>query len=284
MSAPAGARNLTISEVARSAGVGAGTIRMWEQRHGFPAPHRTASGHRRYGDEDVEAIRRVAGLRRRGLSMSAAIERARESEQVSDHPSIYAAVVSQGATATQVLRKRTLVQVSRAIEHEALARAASPVVVAAFQREHFYRQVSWRYDRLAQQADATVVFADFGEVRHPEDGCTEMPIGPGDVLGNEWAVVVDAPGYAATLLGWEQPGITDPAEADGERRFECIWTTDPRATRRAAAAGARLCGRIDAEHGARLQDALDDRPLATEEPAPALTALTNRMMHYLDEA
>ena len=27
----------------------------------------------------------------------------------------------------------------------------------------------------------------------------------GDGLGNEWAVVVDAPGYAACLLGWEQP-------------------------------------------------------------------------------
>ena len=32
----------------------------------------------------------------------------------------------------------------------------------------------------------------------------------------------------------------------------------------------------------RLEELLTDRPLALEEPAPALTALTNRMVAYLE--
>ena len=106
-----------------------------------------------------------------------------------------------------MLRKSTLIALSRAIEHEALARAASPVLVGAFQHEPFYRAVEHRYRRLAQVADAAVVFADFAAERKPRGGPVEMPIGEDDALGNEWAVVIDAPGYAACLLAWEQPGV-----------------------------------------------------------------------------
>ena len=47
--------------------------------------------------------------------------------------------------------KSTLVALSRAIEHEALALAAAPVVFGAFQQERFYRRVEPRYRRLAAQ-------------------------------------------------------------------------------------------------------------------------------------
>ena len=158
---------------------------MWEQRYGFPSPERTASGYRRYCEHDVEALRRVQAYRHRGLSVPAAIERARESGGASDHPSIYAAVASAGSDLRpQVLRKSTLVALSRAIEHEALARAASPVLVGAFQHEPFYRAVEHRYRRLAQAADAAVVFADFAAERKPRGGPVEMPIGADDALGN----------------------------------------------------------------------------------------------------
>ena len=113
----------------------------------------------------------------------------------------------------------------------------------------------------------------------------EIPIAPEDALGNEWAVVVDAPGYAACLLAWEQPGVTDPdADDDGDRRFEAIWTLDPIATRRAAQAGARLVARTDPSLGAELDQILLERPLAIDDSAPALTALTNRIVAYLETA
>ena len=137
---------------------------------------------------------------------------------------------------------------------------------------------------MSKLADAAVVFADFPAVRKPPGGPIEIPISSDDALGNEWAVVVDAPGYAACLLAWEQPGDTAPGDPnDLRRRFEAIWTIDPLATRRAAQVGARLAARVDPETGERLQALLADRPLALEEPAPALTALTNRIVAYLED-
>ena len=70
------ANELKIKDVAEQTGIAAGTIRMWEQRHGFPKPERTPSGYRLYSTEDVEALRRVQAYRHRGLSVPAAIERA----------------------------------------------------------------------------------------------------------------------------------------------------------------------------------------------------------------
>src|SRR3954462_5829330 len=86
--------DLAIKDVAELTGIAAGTIRMWEQRYGFPTPERTPSGYRRYTEDDVEALRRVMAYRHRGLSVAAAIDRARETGGPSDHPSIYAAVAA----------------------------------------------------------------------------------------------------------------------------------------------------------------------------------------------
>jgi MerR family transcriptional regulator, light-induced transcriptional regulator len=272
--------DLAIKDVAERTGIAAGTIRMWEQRYGFPAPERTSSGYRRYTEDDVDALRKVLALRHRGLSVPAAISRAQDTGGASDHPSIYAAVATHDVAARPlILKKATLVALSKAMEHEALALAAAPIVFGAFQQERFYRSVERRYRRLALHADAAAVFADFPRgVRHPEGAPAEIPIGCDDALGNEWAVIIDAPGYAACLLAWEQPDVTD----DADRRFEAIWTIDPQATRRAAQVAARLVSRADAPLGERLQELLTDRPLALEEPAPALTALTNRMIAYLE--
>ena len=68
---------LTIRDVARRTGVPAGTLRMWETRYGFPAPQRLPSGHRRYTEDDCEAVARVLAERERGLSLPAAIEQVR---------------------------------------------------------------------------------------------------------------------------------------------------------------------------------------------------------------
>ncbi len=124
------------------------------------------------------------------------------------------------------------------------------------------------------------MFADFPEVREDAGQPIEVPIAPTDALGNEWAVVVDAPGYAACLLAWERPNRA----AGGERMFEAVLSLDPRAVRRAVRVAAALAGRRDAALGRRLERMLEGRPLATEPPASALTALTSRMVAYLDDA
>ena len=277
---------LSIKEVAEQTGIAAGTIRMWEQRYGFPEPARTDAGYRVYAADDVETMRRVLAYRHRGLSVPAAIERARETGGPRDHPSIYAAVAAADhGGRPQILKKSTLVALSRAIEHETLAQAAAPVLFGAFQHEEFYRDVEPRYRRISQFSDAAVAFADFKQLRRPAGGPIEVPIAPEDKLGNEWAVIVDAPGYAACLLAWEMPGATQPGDpGDLNRRFEAIWTLDPRATRKASQVAARLAGRADPALGKHLEDLLADRPLARAEPAPTLTARTNRVVAYLEAA
>jgi DICT domain-containing protein len=278
---------LGIGEIAERTGVPAGTIRMWEQRYGFPQPERTPSGYRRYRAEDAETVRRVVQLREQGLSMPAAITRAQQREDLpTDRPSIFGAVV-RGARpqAVTLLRKSTLVAISRAIEDEALARAAGPIVFGAFQREAFFRPVEHRWRRLAQASDAVVVFADFPAQRATPEGLTELPLDDEDAVSNEWAVIIDAPGYSACLLAWEPPGRRERGGADDlSRRFEAAWTLDPEITRQAAGVAARLAGRLDPALGTRLQGLLAERPLATERPAPGLTAVTNRMIGYLEDA
>jgi DICT domain-containing protein len=272
---------LAIKDVAERTGIAPGTIRMWEQRYGFPEPRRTASGYRRYNDDDVEALRRVASFRRLGLSIPAAIDRVKVADETPDRPSIYAAVASVDPSARpQLLRKSTLVALSRAMEHEALARAASPLLFAAFQEEHRYREVEARYRRLAAHADMATVFASFDEVQRPRGGPVEIPIDLDDAIGNEWAVIVDAPGYAACLLAWEHPAQEGVEES--RRRFEAIWTLHPRAVRRACEVASRLVAHVDPEYAAELEDLLTDRPLAMEQPVPALTALTNRAIAYME--
>jgi DICT domain-containing protein len=271
-------KKLAIKDLAEQTGVAAGTIRMWEQRYGFPEPARTAAGYRVYTEQDVVALRRVVAYRSRGLSVPAALERAKSLEGETDRPSIFAALASGGAPVRpQKLHRATLIALSRAIEEEAMARAAGPIVIGAFQNERNYRQVEHRYRRLAHVADAVGVFADFETARLDDENLpAEIPIGSGEALGHEWAVIVDAPGYAACLVGWETPS------ANGDRIFEAVWTMDAPVVRRAAQVGAAIASRNAPEWSERLLGMLADRPLAVESPAPGLTALTNRMIGYLD--
>jgi MerR family transcriptional regulator, light-induced transcriptional regulator len=273
-------KKLAIKDLAEQTGVAAGTIRMWEQRYGFPEPARTPAGYRVYTEQDVVALRRVVAYRGRGLSVPAALERARSLDGETDSPSIFAALASGDAPVRpQKLRRATLIALSRAIEEEAMARAAGPVVIGAFQDEANYRAVEHRYRRLAHVADAVGVFATFEDVHlGHDDEPAEIPITTAEALGHEWAVIVDAPGYAACLVGWETPGRGD------ERIFEAVWTMDAPVVRRAAQVGATIAARHAPEWSERLLSILADRPLAVEAPAPGLTALTNRMIGYLDAA
>lgn len=283
MSAPP--TDLAIRDLAQRTGIAAGTLRMWEQRHGFPVPERSPSGHRRYREEDVDTLKRVVALRERGLSVGAAIARALETGDGPRPESVYAAVAGGDHGARpQALRKPTLIALSEAIEHEALARAVRPVLVGAFQHEAFYRSAQSRYARIAAQADAAFVFADFEHADFDAAGPVEIPIDPRDPLSGEWAVIVDAPGFSACLVAWELPEDARAGATGPGRSFESLWTTDPLTTRRAAIAAARLAGRHDPDYGDQLEQVLADRPLATEQPSPILTALTNRMIAYLEHA
>jgi methanogenic corrinoid protein MtbC1 len=55
-----------IAAVSKLTGVSCHALRVWERRYGFPVPHRSLSGHRRYRHEQVMALKRLSELARGG--------------------------------------------------------------------------------------------------------------------------------------------------------------------------------------------------------------------------
>src|SRR5205823_3679648 len=51
-----------IAAVSKLTGVSCHALRVWERRYGFPIPNRSASGHRRYGHDQVRTLRRISEL------------------------------------------------------------------------------------------------------------------------------------------------------------------------------------------------------------------------------
>jgi len=66
---------MPIGEVSRRTGVTVPTLRAWERRYGLLLPVRTAGGHRRYSDEDVQRVLAVLELTGQGWGVGAAARR-----------------------------------------------------------------------------------------------------------------------------------------------------------------------------------------------------------------
>jgi DICT domain-containing protein/predicted DNA-binding transcriptional regulator AlpA len=272
---------LTIREVAARTGVNAATLRMWEQRFGFPEPQRLESGHRRYSEEDVERVRRVARDRAAGLSIPAAIDRARSAVTEAE-PSIYAGLRRRRPDLVPyLLSKRTLIALSHAIEDECVARAERPVLFGSFQLPRFYRHAEARWRELARTAHAAVVFAEFDERNDPDGGPHEVPIEHEHPLCREWGLVCDAPDYAAFLAAWERPGQGDLPDAD--RAFETIWSVEPELVREAARVAAGIAEQNAPDLVKPIRERLQDTPPPAGEEFRLVGALTNRMVAYVGQ-
>jgi DICT domain-containing protein len=272
---------LTIREVARQTGVPEGTLRMWETRYGFPVPERLPSGHRRYSDDDVQRVRQVSRDREAGMSMPAAIERAQQIASEPE-PSIFAGIRRRRPDLQPyLLAKRTLIALSHAIEDECASRAERPVLFGSFQRERFYRDAEPRWRDLARTSAAAVVFADFEEKRTPPGAPAELPIDRADPLGREWSLICDAPGYAAFLAAWERPG--QDSVPDFERRFETVWSVEPRLVREAARIAAGLVERTEPDLLEPIVERLRHTPPPSADELRLVGALTNRMVAYVGQ-
>ncbi|HLH65357.1 MAG TPA: DICT sensory domain-containing protein [Solirubrobacteraceae bacterium] len=206
---------LTIGELARRTGVAEATLRMWEARHGFPAPRRLPSGHRRYLAEDVDAVLAIRRARDAGLSLAGAIERAREA-RAQRRGSVFCALRERfGELQVELLDRRALLWLTWALEDELCARARRPLLLACFQRERFYRRSEARWRDLAQSARAAIVIADFEHPRPGDRWPAEISAGPRDPILREWVVICDAPEISACLAAREQPAgaVRPPATA-----------------------------------------------------------------------
>ncbi len=162
----------------------------------------------------------------------------------------------------QMYFKSSLTALSHAMEDLVLNDSDTPLVIASFQRERFYRQESHRYKRIARKSNQVYVLAapetDFsnGSVDYET-----VAFEPDDALAQEWHLVIIAKHYASCLICREKSLASNGkqgAVVDTNRRFEGIWTFDRSVTQ---AAGKIMLERIalyrpelaDKIHAARQQ-------------------------------
>lgn len=277
---------LTIGDLSRRTGVTPATLRMWETRHGFPTPVRLESGHRRYAEDQVEAVDHVVRRRDAGVRLDVAIQEALAAAEPTT-PSVYAELRRRHPhLAPQRLRKATLLALSWAIEDDFCARAQRARLFAGFQHERFLRAALPRWVELARVAGTTMVFAETdGEVGSEQadragDRLVTVPLAADEPMRREWFVVCDSRELPVVLTAWELPGQTEVADRD--RIFETLWTVEPAAVRDAARTCARIAQQHDVPQAAPLLYQMADEPQPVLADAATVTALFNRVVAYVD--
>jgi MerR family transcriptional regulator, light-induced transcriptional regulator len=271
---------LTIGELAVRTGVPTATLRSWESRYGFPRPTRLDGGHRRYSESDVDAVLQVLRRRREGIALKVAVR------NVSPDPfptrSVFAELRRRHPqVAPQVLSKPSLVALSHAIEDECCARAARPLLLGGFQHEKHLRASAARWAELARTAHAAVAFAGLSRHAAPPSGrLIEVALPPDAPLTREWLVVCDAVDLPACMTAVQLPGQGQRPEDD--RRFEMLWSVDPRVVRDASLVAQALADEYAPQwRPAGLRVADDPPPHASPDLARA-SELFNRMLGYLE--
>lgn len=272
--------HLTIGDVAARTGVSAATLRAWERRHDFPRPERLPGGHRRYREAQCEEVKEVVRRRDAGTRLEVAIgDVLASARRGPSAPSVFASLRARHPELEALrLRKSMMMSLSWAIEDEALATAARPVLFGNFQRVGHYRTAKERWAELSRVADAAVVFSAFRTMR-ADVVPAEVPLAPDAPMRHEWSVVCDSPQFCAALSAWELPGQDHLDNAD--RVMEGMWSVDPWVVRDAARACARVAEECGYPDTATLTSLLDDRPVSAAS-APMLT-LFNRIIAYADD-
>jgi DICT domain-containing protein len=270
---------LTTTQLAEATGVPAATLRIWEARHGFPAPARLPGGHRRYGQHDVELVRAVVARRQEGLSLVAAIERA-QADGLEAPASIFAGLAQRRPDLqSMTLTKPVLLALSRAIEDEHLAGARGGALVGSFQTATFYRQSERRWRELARNARVAVALANFKRLRRPAHGPAQVPVRRDHPLAREWSIVMHAAGGSACLAGWEIPAPSEPADAD--RRFEVLWSPEPEVAIEALAIATELIAPLAPDVARALEMARQDRISPSSPELRAAVRQAHRMLAYI---
>jgi DICT domain-containing protein/signal transduction histidine kinase len=139
----------------------------------------------------------------------------------------------------QMYFKSSLTALSHAMEDLVLADLDTPLVIASFQKERFYRQEAHRYRRIAAKTEQVYVLAapetDF---KNSSEFYETIAFEPTDTLAQEWHLVVIGQHYSSCLVCREKNLVDSNNKAtmamDANRRFEGIWTFDRQVSIQAA--------------------------------------------------
>ena len=273
----------SIGELAKRTGVPAATLRTWETRYGQPQALPRNGGHRRYGEDAVEAVEQILRQRAAGMNMEAAVSRlAPDAGQ--RYPSVFAMLREQHPElATQRLSKSTLLALTHAVEDEYLARAEKAVLFGFFQKERFYRGAQGRWDELALAADFACVVADFEpttQTGQEEQSPMLVALSEDSPMRREWLLLCDSPGVGACVAGWERPGPYGSRSA--EREYEVIWTMDATVVRDVARACVENVEELTPARRQALEARLADEPAQASADLKRANAMFRRVLDYVD--
>lgn len=302
--------DLSIGDLADLVELSVATLRVWETRHGFPAPRRRMSGHRRYDARDLAMVREVVRRRGDGVRLDVAIAQvvdaggppqqsaggpagAQPSQAAASHasetaeaPSVFARVRRfHPRLAPQRLSKATLLSLTWAIEDEFASHPQRARVFGAFQRVPFFDSAEARWKDLALASASTYVFADFSGAdigRYPDEPgeLRVVPLGVDHPMRREWAVVIDGPELSIALTAWERPG--QRGTRDRDRVFEALWTVEPAAVRSAARVCAEVAYQAGARGGAEVRADLAGAHRDDAADPDLVSSLFNRSISYVD--
>ncbi|HSU01328.1 MAG TPA: DICT sensory domain-containing protein [Nocardioides sp.] len=234
----------SIGVLASRTGVTPGVLRTWETRFGFPAGSRSATGHRRFTDDDVELVRQVLDARASGLPLQVAIDDVRRRHRQEPAESVHAVLARDfPQLPVQRLGRRALIALSHAVEDEALARAERPLVLGTFQEGHRYARSAHRWEELARTASWAAVVAEFDDdlPADPSARPARCHLPEGSAMRREWTVVSISQARAAVLSAWEVPGAPGASDV-----YESVISTH----RPAALAAARVLVGVATSAGA----------------------------------
>ncbi len=128
----------------------------------------------------------------------------------------------------RTMRKRTLIELSRHLEHLASAAESPPIVLFTLQQHGNYRgQTRKNFTALAKRSPLVVAFAvnAVNAAQELDSALRWVDIGADDPMALEWDIVVIGPDTAAALIAreLEPPGS---AARENDRRFETVITFD----------------------------------------------------------
>ncbi len=178
----------------------------------------------------------------------------------------------------QMYFKSSLNALCRAIEDVVLAGEESPLVIASFQQERFYRQETRRYQRIAQQTDQVYVLA----APEPESSFAiaselyeTIPLRADDGLAQEKHLIIVGQDYTACLVCREQQKVLSSVEQS--QRYEGIWTFERDVCLHAASLLLDHIIDYRPELTAKVKEAKDVYCLAPESSTPSLPVLQSRV-------
>ncbi len=182
----------------------------------------------------------------------------------------------------QTYFKSSLTALSHAMEDLVLTEAGSPLVIANFQQERFYRQEIRRYRQIALRSNQVYVLAapesesGFAVASEPYE---TIPLNPEDGLAQEWHLVIVGETYAACLICREQ--TKTPASIEQARRFEGIWTFDRQVSTQAARWLLTQIAVSRPELAAKVQQALQQYQLTPEPRGQSSTSVAQTVDAYV---